>query len=53
MQAAKEEAERLNASTPGRSGQPDGHGTRKNVPNKKGKKGGVIESRWIIFFNLN
>jgi bromodomain and PHD finger-containing protein 1 len=40
MQAAKEEAERFNASTPGRFGQPDGHGPRKNVPNKKGKKGG-------------
>ena len=40
MQAAKEEAERLNPSTPGRSGQPDGHGNRKNFPNKKGKKGG-------------
>lgn len=40
MQAAKEEAERLNPSTPGRSSQPDGHGNRKNVTNKKGKKGG-------------
>ena len=38
VQAAKEEAERLNASTPGRFGQLDG--SRKHFPNKKGKKKG-------------
>ena len=40
VQAAKEEAERLNSSYPGRSGPIDGHGPRKNFPHKKGKKGG-------------
>ena len=41
IQAAKEEADRLNASTPGRPGQQDGHGARRNFPIKKGKKGGT------------
>ena len=38
VQAAKEEAERLNSSYPGRSGPIDGHGSRKNAPHKKGKR---------------